>query len=232
MVSMVLAGARDIPLSQARGWGRALGLQPEQMTYFEALLRAEVGETLALRRAARLHVAAAQQHHDARRMTPEELPLLAHWFVPVLLEMARIGVLTADADAVAARLWPPVDVESVRAVISELVERGALQRTEDGRLATDGRPFATDRDVAADPAEAVRAYHVAQLEHAALAMRTFAPEERHVASLVVAVPATALPALIRALHAFHLEVIEPYRTAAGADARLVQVSVQLFPRTT
>jgi uncharacterized protein (TIGR02147 family) len=234
MVAMVLSGKRELPLPQARTWGRALGLEEEEsLTFFEALVRAEVGETIALRRAARQHVAAARQYRSAPRITGEEGSLLAAWFVPVLLELARIGGLPDDPAEAAGLLWPEVDAIIVGEAVRALREQGVLVPEAGGRLRTGGQPLATAREVGEELAELVRSYHASQFEHAGVAMRSFGRDVRHVSSLVVAVPSGAVDELIGSLHRFQLDVIEPFRAEPDdlGPVRLVQVSVQLFPRT-
>ncbi len=231
MVSMVLGGERELPLSQARAWGGALGLDGDQLAYFEALVRAEGGETLDLRRAARMHVAAARAWHGARRLGVDAQHLLAKWYVPALIELAQLGRLD-DAASAAGLLWPEVEPAEVERAIGELVDRGVLVGRADGGY-TIGTPHGvvTERDVPAEVAEAVRTYHEAQLEHARLAMRVWPAEVRHLGSLVVSLAPEAVAPAIEALHRFHLSLSESLRPASSASRRLFQISVQLFPRT-
>jgi hypothetical protein len=64
-VSMVLRAQRNLSLPDGRVWGMALGLKDDELTYYEAMVRAEHAPTLALRRAARTHMRAARDFAHA-----------------------------------------------------------------------------------------------------------------------------------------------------------------------
>ncbi|MCA9493531.1 MAG: TIGR02147 family protein [Myxococcales bacterium] len=228
MVSMVLAEERDLPLSQARAWGLAMDLAGEELVHFEALVRSEAGESLALRRSARRQVAAARAYRDARRFTETEAHLLSRWYVPVLLELAQVGALT-DAASAAEVLWPRVSVDEVQGALDELITRRILTFDDQGTARLD-QPLVTERDVGPAVADAVRAYHDAQLEHGRRALREWSHDVRHVGSVVVAVPEDRVGDLIAQIHRLHLDLIPP-ATTGSEPVRLVQVSVQVFPRT-
>lgn len=228
LVAMVLAGSRGITLDTAWAWAKALTLDGEHRAYFEALVRKEHGETLALRKAARLHVRAARDHWNARRPTPGLRRLFGDWTVPVLLELARVGALR-PSDELAATLWPPTEPEELDQTLEALEAAGALERRA-GRLRAAERPLATPRDLGEEDAAFARAYHRAQLAHAEQALEELPADTRHLGSVVVAVDPARLPELRQALHRFHLEVIEPYRVVEHEAPAVVQVSVQLLPR--
>ncbi len=219
-IAMVLKGDRNIPLSQARAWGEGLGLStPEELTYWEALVRAEHGESLALRRAARLHVRAVREFLTARRPDADAASLFGRWYAPGVMELSRQPGFDPEPAALAARLWPEGEACEVEAALTGLRDAGLLGPG----------PVATDQEIEGDLAQAARTYHAAQLDHARAAMDTFSSDERYLASLTVGIRAEDLPKLVATLHRFQLEVVEPHRSDR-ADS-VVQVSVQVFPRT-
>ena len=193
----------------------------DHLADWEALVRSEHGESLALRSAARAAARALADFLSARRPDPEDAALLGRWYVPVILELQRCEGFRPEVDWLMARLWPTPDTD-------ELTR--ALRLLREGDLLGDRRSVATERQLDDEAmARMARAYHRQQLEHASQAIDEVPSADRYLGSLSVAVRRDDLPALIEALHLFQLSVIEPHR-AVDADL-VVQVNVQLFPRT-
>jgi len=221
LVAMVLHGERDLNLSQAKAWGRALSLNGDDLDYWETLVRCEHGETLALRRAARQQASALADFLKARRPQKSEAPLLARWYVPVILELRRCEDFQPTTDWLSTRLWPQPDPVELEEALAQLSKLGILDGTQS---------VATERELDDDELTAMaRTYHRQQLAHASEALDAFSQEQRYLGSLSVAIRHDQLPQLVEALHQFQLQVIEPHRS--DDPDMVVQVNVQLFPRT-
>jgi len=233
MVAMIVQGRRRLPLALAMPWGRALGMEGDQLVQFEALVRQEEGESLSVRRLARQQLRSLRALRDADRVSDKQFGLLERWYVPVILELARTGQLRDDADWLATRLWPEVTADELRTALHDLFAAGVLERTGDG-IEARHEALATVRRPDGDTAAIAKRYHADQLAHASDALHEFGPDERYLASLTVAVPRERLPELIEALHRVPLEVTAPFREPTGTDEavadHVVQLSVQLFPR--
>lgn len=160
-----------------------------------------------------------REYLAAPRLPEDAADLIGLWYVPVLMELAGRDDFVRDPVALAAVIWPRVDAAEIAAALDRMEELGFF----------DGGNVATDRILDGRLAEAARAYHVAQLEHARDALESIPHDERYLASLTVAIRSSDLPALLASLHRFHIEVVDPHRAAAGD--LVVQLSVQLFPRT-
>jgi uncharacterized protein (TIGR02147 family) len=217
-VAMVLSGERHIALAQARAWGEAIGLgDGEELAYWEALVRSEQGETLALRRAARLHVRAMRDYRSAQRPSDEVAGLLWRWYVPVILELVKLPDFRLEAAWLHERLWPEVDEEVLEIVLHQVQATGLL-----------GGSVATERELSGGLAEMARLYHISQLDHAKEALDKLPSTERYLASVTVAVRRDRMRELLDSIHRLHLEVVEPHHT--DTPDTVVQLNVQLFPR--
>ena len=205
-----------------------MGLEGTAKQYFELLVQAESPVSHELGQAAQMQAAALRAEHRAHRPTREQAALLGQWFVPVILVLARSAAFVPEGRWLASRIWPPVDEHELDLALRGLVELGIL--TSDGsRTAVDLSPIATNRQLSDELSRIGRAYHEHQLAHAAAALDLDA-DRRHFGSLTVGIRSDRIGALAEALHRFQLEVIEPFRAGPDADA-VVQVSVQMFPRT-
>lgn len=230
MVGMILSERRDLSEADAEQWGRGLGLEGEDLTYWTALVRMEVGPTLTQRRAARQYARALRDFRCSSSMTKEPLGLLAHWFTTVFLEIARTTGLPSDPGEAASLVWPEVEVSEAAEVLQGLLAHGLV--VQDGeRLVTDFERLASPRYVP-DPiwAPALMRYHRAQLGHADRALSGLPVDQRFYGALTLCVPEGSLPELYERLHTLQLELIEPYRDQPGADT-VVQVNFQLFRRS-
>lgn len=229
MMSMVLSGERDLGLHLGRTLGSTLGLEDDDLTYFDALVRAAHGPTLAIRRAALHHVRAARDFVQLRQPSPEQFSWFGSWIHLAILGLARFDGFRPEATWIARRLWPEVDEDVVKVALVDLLRAGVLTEAE-GAWRVDQRPLGTGRRIHdRELSVAARRLHLDQLDHAALALETFGADERFTASVSIAISRDQLPDLIAALHRFHLEVIEPFRE--GPPEQLVEVVVALFPRS-
>jgi uncharacterized protein (TIGR02147 family) len=229
LVSMILSGQRDLNLQLARRLGEALGLEGEELTYLEALVRADDGPTAEIRRAAR-HLADALRDFAALRAPePAHHEWFGSWVHLAILGLAGFDGFLATPEWIAPRLWPEVEPEVVRVAVEELVSGGVLTRTEDG-WHVDPTPLGTGRRIAQpELARAARRLHQDQLRHAAQALDTFGADQRLAASVSLAIAEDQLPALMTALNRFHLDLVQPFRE--GAPEQIVEVLVALFPRS-
>jgi uncharacterized protein (TIGR02147 family) len=220
-VAMVLAGERDVLPATSLAWGEGMGLRGDELTFWAALVRAEHGGSLAQRRAAKHQAAALADYASARRPSQREAELLGRWYVPVVLELQHLPDATTDPVRIAARLWPTPDLEELTATLACMAERGMFGEPAD--VATEAQ---IDDDLLAGMA---RRHHREQLHHASLALDQFDSAERYVSSLSLAIERSRLPELVERLHHLQLELVEPFR--ADAPDQVVQLCVQLFPRT-
>ncbi|MEQ1502058.1 MAG: TIGR02147 family protein [Myxococcota bacterium] len=229
LVSMILAGDRDLGLHHARPFGRILGLEDEPLNYFDALVRAEHGPTHEIRKAARHHVQAMRDFVGQRSPTADQFDWFGSWVHLSILGLARLDGFRPEPAWVCARLWPEVAPEVARAALDDLLAANVLIEA-DGGWSIDQTPLGTGQRVTQpDLARAARQLHLDQFDHAGRAIDAHGPDRRFTASVSLAVAHENVPRLIAALHRFHLDVIEPFRD--GPAEQLVDVVVAMYPRS-
>ncbi len=217
-VSMVLSGQRHLALDDVKAWTTAMGLSVEEGLWLDALVRKEHGPTREARREAAWEIVTRRV---LARERPELVPLFASVTGQVLAELARVGLVEPeDTASLAARFRPPLSGDQLAGAVAaargaSLVGPGAATAT---RVA--GRPLAA----------AVSDFHRETLENAARALQEDPPSQRHFASLVVALPSSALPEVEVRLRDALLRAIGPWQDGAAAD-RVFQISVQVVART-
>jgi len=227
-VSMVLNQQRALPLDVATTWAKAMGLEGEEASHFEAMVAAENAPTEALREEAKRQVRAGQ---DFARATPLDSATnwLGSWVHLALLEAARHPSFDGRPEPLAARLWPPVDVETVEAAIADLLASGVLVRSDSG-WRTDERPLRTALRVRDRPlAEAVAHMHHEQLAHASQALDALPGPSRHVVSVTVGLAKDRVPHLLEAVRTAPLHLASPH--ADDLPETIMEIVVAAYPRT-
>lgn len=134
----VLGGARSPRPKTLDAFAQAMQLEPSERHYLGMLVElAEAGSEqrrrdlldriLADERYGRVRHAEHAPDQDVERY-------LANWWTPAIREMATFAEFQADADWIAARLYPRVEVHDVERALTTLFELGFLVRDADGRV--------------------------------------------------------------------------------------------------
>ncbi len=228
LLSGVLNGVRDISQPLAEKVPEALGLDAEERAYFLALVAANQGETLEVRRQAHGRVMTARRFHSARRLGDAMHLVFSRWYYGAILELSRCAGFREDPAWIAATMVPTIHEDEAAAALETLLEAGFLLRGPDGRLVGADTHWVTEHDVTANTAPSLRDLHRWVLARASDALTEFQRDERHFGTMCFAAPEAALPEIKRVIARFEEELITHNGPAPGSD-RLFQLSIQLFP---
>ncbi|MEN0060805.1 MAG: TIGR02147 family protein [Myxococcota bacterium] len=227
-MSMILSGQRELALAKASTVARELGLEGEEVSFFEALVRLAHGPSLAIRQAARAHIYAVRDFRNLSQSTPDQAGILGSWLHGTLIAMQDLDDPPSDPDALAQVLWPRTSAEAVAQAMADTVEAGVVADGPGPRSDRSG-PWGHASEMSEPTlAEAARRHHHDALRHAASAIETFGPEERMVTTLTVGVSREALPRLMEALQEAQQAALVPFRS--GSADTVVTLVTGLFPR--
>lgn len=228
-VSMILSQQRTLPLEEAEQWARGLGLDDAESAHFEAMVAAEQAPTSALRAEAQHTVRAGQDYAQAAKLD-SAAAWIGSWVHLAILVAARHPDFDGRPEPLAARLWPPVEVEVIEAAVADLLAAGALVHDGD-RWSADDRPVRTAiRIQQKEVSAAAHRLHQDQLRHALQALDEVPGARRHIASVTVGVAQDRLEALLQSARELPLRMV-----AAHADEpadEVVEVVIATYARTT
>lgn len=215
-VGQVRRGDRCPRPEQADHWASGMGLEPDEAAYWACLVRQESAHVASERQEAAWEAEARRVL--SRRVGAELTPLLASAQGQVLVEAARVGVhLPTPLHELAAMMKPVPSLDELQAAIV------AAQETKES--------FATlPRIRHPDMARAVTALHRDALHQAEASLDHDPAASHHFASLVVALPSSALPEVAQRLRDALLHALGPWLDGRGAD-RVFQIGLHVVPRT-
>ncbi len=228
-VSMVVGGERRIPLEDARKWSAAMFLEPEEASYFEALVRMENSPTDELRRAARMQIDATRQYERDRKKTGNDVRKIHTDLTRLTIsELTTLAGFRPDLEWIAARM-PGVDLERIRTELDNLMSSGLLKQQKDGSWKQVQPMRATGSEVSQpDLARQVRQIHLELLDRAGQSLQTDPASARHFVAASFSIRSSDLPALKRALHQMEIDAINPFRELQDAD-QVVALGLFVIP---
>lgn len=219
-VSYVKLGRRELNPSWVQTWARAMGLDDDAAHYLAALVDLE-SPSRARRVAARATVRALQHFRRSARIDEDRLIALDPWYHAAILELAACAGFREDARWIAS-LLPEVTEQQVDVALRTLRDAGLLPISGDALV--------TPQDVSPGQlAATLREWYLTALDHAGAALTTVPAAERRFSSVMVAVPAAALPEVARRMAEMERGLVELCSGLEGERDRVYQLSMVLVP---
>lgn len=208
----------------AKAFAQAMMLDEDETAFFLALVRIQCADDPSVRASAMNQVRATQRFSEARRVDRQAMEFIATWYLPALHELAACVGFKNDPAYIGATLRPSISEAQARDAIETLLDLGLLVRTESG-VERVNASVATPHEVAG---VAAREYHRGMILRALDAL-DYAPTERHLCGVTVAIPAELVPTIKRELGTFQERILDLCDSAAGDRSLVVQVNLQLVP---
>jgi uncharacterized protein (TIGR02147 family) len=222
----VIAGDRNLTAATVQAFAAAMKLNPAENRFFGLLVALGQAETDRERNEAWEGIAATRQFREARRIEGAAMEYLAHWYYPVVRELAYRADFRPDPEWIGRTLRPTIAPSKAKKALETLLEVGLLRAEADGRVVPADATVVTPHEVAG---LAVHNYHHGMLERAQEAIAAFDPSERHFGGVTVAVPQSLIARLKEEVSSFQERILYLCDTAAEPKDRVYQLNLQLFP---
>jgi uncharacterized protein (TIGR02147 family) len=160
------------------------------------------------------------------RLSPSLTKYYQDYRYPLVRCAIEATQFTGDVEALGKWLDPPIPAAVVRKIVEELLEWKLIRRVETGRY------YVTSRFV--EPpvtmGSMVRRLNREWILHAAEAPFRFAPDKRHVSTLLLMVGEDTRQAIKKRIDAFRKEILDLVEADKHPDG-IMQFSMQYFPRS-
>jgi len=228
LLNEVIKGNRNLSQRTTEGFIRALGLNQEEASFFEALVQLDQAETVAAKNDAWERVSASRRFRQARPLDGEMVRYLSNWYIPATRELAHRGDFRDDPRWLARQLVPAITQAQARDALGTLKALGMLSPDADGVLRPVDVSVVTPHEVAG---LAAHNYHRGMIARAGDSLEGVGPEERHLCAVTVGIPEALIPRLKEELNAFQERLLDLCDAQAASTERVYQVNLQLFPLT-
>jgi uncharacterized protein (TIGR02147 family) len=228
-LSNILSGKRKLDPAQVAGLAAVLRLDDEGTRYLAALVDLE-SPSERVRSSAWATVEATQRQRASAQFTEDVARALAHWHVGAIAELARCEGFRADPVWIGATLEPPISATEAEAAMTLLVRLGLLVPDGAGGLRA-GKPTWSPSDLPPGPvSDSAANLHRDALRLAADALHGARYNERHHATVTLAIPEARLPAFLARLRELERQMLSTEGEAsAEVPNRVYLLGLQLFP---
>ncbi len=221
----VMEGERNLSAASAKKYAAALGLDGDAAKYFCDLVAFGQAKTTAARSAAYERLTGFKGYREAQKLDMAHAAYHANWYLPAIREMVLRVDFDPDPAWIADHLRPRVKVEDVERGIEVLLELGLLERA-DGTLR---QPQGTVTTGAEPHGVHIANFHRQMMDRAAASIDLFAPEDRDISSLTLALGPDGLRRLKERLRRFRRELLALSELEENEASMVIQLNLQLFP---
>lgn len=220
-------GKRKITEAAAMRIADATRLRGAAREYFLALVRRASPESPAELERTEALLVELRSRHAAATNSGSELRFFSKWLNTAVFEVLGLAPREGfDAAAIASSIEPRPEIEDVEEALTLLLGLGSVTRDEgNGRYRRTTDTLDLGDEV---PGLAIVGYHRQMMDLAKLALDRFAPHERDVSGLSLAVNEADLELLKREIARFR-DYLLTFASHTAAPDRVVQVNIQLFP---
>jgi uncharacterized protein (TIGR02147 family) len=220
----VLNGQRHLSTPLVAGIAPTCGLSRDEEEYVSLLVSFNKARTESEARA--LHGKLAELRGVRRRLLTEaELRYWGSWRHAAVRSLVGIAGFRGGAAEVARRLRPRITLAQARESLALLQELGLVRRAPRGGW-TLSDPHLTTGSV--NVSAAVREFHRQMIDLARASLDEVPVEQRHVASLTLALDARAYADIVEMLRESRRQIQQRLQEVDAPD-RVMQLSMQLFP---
>lgn len=234
-ILLVMEGKKNLTEASAGRLAQAMGLSGEDADQFLDLVRFGQAKDAEARGRALESLEARRRRAGPTLLGGGDAAYLAHWYLPVIRELAALPDFSEDPAWIGRRLGFPVPTKEIRAALDFLEGRGYLARaaagkTGPGRLRPREKTLATGEIPPPALARAARAYHLQMADLARQAVFMLPVEKRSVTNTTLSLSAAGYARALKRIEALRTELLE--LAAHDPDpAALYQLNVNLFPLT-
>lgn len=221
----VIDGERELTAEMAPRYAQALGLDGPAALYFCDLAAFSRASTSAEKNAAYQRLTSSRGYRRAQKLEIAHAAYHAHWWIPVIRELAARPDFRNDPEWIAVQLLPPIRRQDAAEAMDTLVSLGMIAVDADGSVHPGASVVTTGPETRGLH---IGNYHRTMMERAAAAIDLVPREARDISSLTFCVGPGRLAEIKERVQQFRKELIGLAAEQTAGD-QVIQLNIQLFP---
>ncbi|MBI2981341.1 MAG: TIGR02147 family protein [Deltaproteobacteria bacterium] len=202
-LQLVMEGKRNLGPEGVRSFMKALHLNKEATSFFEALVHFNQATKDSERNQWYEKLARSRRYKEIRQIEKDYFVYYSRWYYAAVRELVLLPEFKEDPEWIARRLSPPVTVREAKVALELLLEIGFLKRDPSGRLAQADRNISTAREVAS---LAVANFHREMIQKGMESIERTPADRRDISSLTVALSREKFEEAKRRIQEFRREL--------------------------
>jgi uncharacterized protein (TIGR02147 family) len=167
----------------------------------------------------------AIQRIDPYRLEPAQYEFYREWYHTVVLALLNVFDFKGDCKALADRTRPRISAKQARESIALLLKLNLVRKEAGGKFVPTNNVLTTGNDW---KSIAIRTFQRQSIGMALEALERFAPEERDISTVSIAVAKDDIEEIKRVTSEYRRTVLQ-IASASEKPDRVYQLNVQLFP---
>jgi len=228
LLTMILNNGRNPGPELMEKMAKYFKFNPKEKEYFFSLVLLEKSKTDAQVQALLAEKIKRLNPQKSHTLISDEIfQSIAKWQCYTIREMVLLPAFVEDHELIASQLQYKMTPQEIKRTINTLLTVGLLSRDESGKLVQTTANFTTQDEVAS---EALKLFHLQNIENASQAVRKFDVKERYLSGITITMKEENLDRFKAAIMKFEEEVIELFEETKEGDT-VFQFNLQLFPMT-
>jgi uncharacterized protein (TIGR02147 family) len=224
-LKLVMEGDRNLSAAMSERFGRATGLEDDELAYFVDLVAFNQAKTSGERNACYTRLTRFRDYRETHALDLAHAAYFSSWFMPAIRELAARRDFRADPAWIAQMMTPPITQAEAQRALDTLLELGLLVRDEQGEIQQGEALVSTGPETSG---LFVGNYHRGMMERAAASIDLVSAAERDISSLTLCLGEDGLRRVKARIQRFRRELLE-LSELETEPAQVVQVNFQLFP---
>lgn len=224
-LKLVVDGKRNLTKESVFRVAKAFGLNKSESDYLENLVFLNQSKTLDEKNLYLSRILRYRVKCDPRLLEASEYDYYSQWYNPAICELVTAVDFNDDFRKLGSTVIPAISATEAEKSVALLVKLGFIRKKENGSYERTAASFTTGPQVRS---VAVANYHKAMMRLASESIERFAPGDRDITSVTVAVSGDTFQLIREKLQRLRRELLELVEAERNPQ-RVVQVNLQLFP---
>lgn len=228
-LKMVIDGRRNLTVSSASKFGKALELSGREKLYFEKLVLYNQSADPDLKKKYLEELIHLLPRSSQFILEKRQGRYFSKPHYVCIREMVTLKDFKEDYKWIAKRCFPPIGPQEVKEAVDVLLELGLLRRDGDGKL-IQAQDFIKTEDKNTQLIEAYH-FHEVMIDKARHALGHLPQNERNYYALTLPLPKALFDEIVNAFYKFRDDVVARVNQRGTSPDEVYQINFQFFPLT-
>ncbi|MBI2336813.1 MAG: TIGR02147 family protein [Deltaproteobacteria bacterium] len=226
-LKLVMDGERELSAKTIQKFGRALSLNKNELSFFEALVFFCKSHNESEKEFYYNKLKRFKKFKLAQNITLEQHGYFSKWYIPVIREMVLLKGFKPDAQWIAKHLDPPISPKEAETALDTLVSLGFLTKNAHGKFEQQELTLATSTEEQSVP---LWNFHREMIVRAHQAL--YKPNiERNISGMTAAVSLEQFEEVKKMINQFFVQINDYLEENKSTAELICQINFQQFKLT-